>query len=160
MVEPLEKRRKPTQKRDNDEVLWAWGCGSNDGRCGVERFLNMAGEGKPPRVDSMKCYLMGPHRVGVARPVYWPHGPSLDGVHVRAVATGRNHMACIGVPGTGMPGAVVHRTLSGGGGGGGVVGGGESLPFQRASADGAVSAHERQVSQVEARRQQGQSCSR
>ena len=21
--------------------VWAWGCGSNDGRCGVERFLNM-----------------------------------------------------------------------------------------------------------------------
>ena len=25
-----------------DGRLWAWGCGSNDGRCGVERFLNMA----------------------------------------------------------------------------------------------------------------------
>jgi hypothetical protein len=62
-----------------DGRLWAWGCGSNDGRCGVERFLNMAGEGKPPRVDSMKCYMMGPHRVGCARQPYWPHGPSLDG---------------------------------------------------------------------------------
>jgi hypothetical protein len=39
----------------------------------------MAGEGKPPRVDAMKCYMMGPHRVGCARAVYWPHGPSLDG---------------------------------------------------------------------------------
>jgi hypothetical protein len=62
-----------------DGRLWAWGCGSNDGRCGVERFLNMAGEGKPPRIDAMKCYMMGPHRVGCARAAYWPHGPSLDG---------------------------------------------------------------------------------
>lgn len=71
---------------------------ANDGRCGVERFLNMAGEGRPPRVDSMKCYMMGPHRVGVARPVYWPHGPSLMHMRVLQVASGRNHMACIAVP--------------------------------------------------------------
>ena len=38
----------------------------------------MAGEGKPPHVDAMKCYMMGPHRVGVAREAYWPHGPSLE----------------------------------------------------------------------------------
>ena len=91
-----------------DGRLWAWGCGSNDGRCGVERFLNMAGESKPPHVDAMKCYMMGPHRVGVARPVYWPHGSSLDGVKVTAIATGRNHMCCIGLPGQGLPAAVVH----------------------------------------------------
>jgi hypothetical protein len=67
-----------------DGRLWSWGCGSNDGRCGVERFLNMAGEGKPIRVDAMKCYMMGPHRVGCARAVYWPHGPSLDGEHLHS----------------------------------------------------------------------------
>ena len=78
-------------------AVWAWGCGSNDGRCGVERFLNMAGDGKPPRVDEMKCYMMGPHRVGIARAAYWPHGPSLAGVRVLQIASGRNHMACIGV---------------------------------------------------------------
>ena len=94
-----------------DGRLWAWGCGSNDGRCGVERFLNMAGEGKPPRVDAMKCYLMGPHRVGIARPLYWPYGPSLDGVCVTAVATGRTHMACIGIEGKGVPAAVVHQGI-------------------------------------------------
>ena len=91
-----------------DGQLWAWGCGSNDGRCGVERYLNMSGEGKPPHADSMKCYMMGPHRVGVARPLYWPAGPALDGVRVTAMATGRNHMACIGVLGEGKPAAVVH----------------------------------------------------
>jgi hypothetical protein len=68
-----------------DGRLWAWGCGSNDGRCGVERFLNMAGEGKPPRIDAMKCYMMGPHRVGCARAAYWPHGPSLDGERTLAL---------------------------------------------------------------------------
>ena len=94
-----------------DGRLWAWGCGSNDGRCGVERFLNMAGEGRPPHVDSMKCYMMGPHRVGIARPLYWPHGPSLDGVRVTAVATGRNHMACIGVPG-GLSAAFIHSEFA------------------------------------------------
>ncbi|CAL1127972.1 unnamed protein product [Cladocopium goreaui] len=47
-----------------DGKAWAWGCGSNDGRCGVERFLNKKGEGKPPEVDMMKCYMMGPHRIG------------------------------------------------------------------------------------------------
>jgi alpha-tubulin suppressor-like RCC1 family protein len=93
-----------------DGRLWAWGCGSNDGRCGVERFLNMSGEGKPPRVDGMKCYMMGPHRVGCARAVYWPHGPSLDGVRVLAVASGRNHMACIGEAG-GLPAVFVNRGL-------------------------------------------------
>lgn len=91
-----------------DGRLWAWGCGSNDGRCGVERFLNMAGEGKPPHVDSMKCYMMGPHRVGIARSTYWPHSPSLDGVRVTAIATGRNHMAAIGLVGEGPPAAIVH----------------------------------------------------
>ena len=91
-----------------DGRLWAWGCGSNDGRCGVERFLNMSGEGKPPQVDSMKCYMMGPHRVGIARSPYWSAGPSLDGVRVTAMATGRNHMACIGFPGEGKAVAVVH----------------------------------------------------
>lgn len=80
-----------------DGRAWAWGCGSNDGRCGVERFLNMAGDGKPPAVDEMKCYLMGPHRIGVARPLYWKH-QSLQGYRVLALATGRNHMAAIAVP--------------------------------------------------------------
>ena len=93
----------------DDGRLWAWGCGSNDGRCGVERFLNRAGENRPPEVDTLKCYMMGPHRVGCARPRYWPHGPSLDGVRVIAVATGRNHMAAIGVGG-GPPAAYCHST--------------------------------------------------
>lgn len=79
-----------------DGRAWAWGCGSNDGRCGVERFLNMNGEGKPPAVDEMKCYLMGPHRIGVARPLYWKH-PSLAGYRVLSLAAGRNHMAAIAV---------------------------------------------------------------
>ena len=71
---------------------YAWGCGSNDGRCGVERFLNMSGEGKPPRVDAMKCYMMAPHRVGVAREAYWPHRGSLpaEGGEVVFFAVGRN----------------------------------------------------------------------
>ncbi len=76
---------------------WAWGCGSNDGRCGVERFLNMAGEGKPPRVDAMKCYMMCPHRIGEARPLYWKGGESLTSMHVLQISTGRNHMAMIAV---------------------------------------------------------------
>ena len=66
--------------------------------------------GRPPRADSMKCYMMGPHRVGTARPAYWPHGPSLDGVRVLAVASGRNHMACIGVAG-GKPAAFYHSAF-------------------------------------------------
>merc|ERR1719471_2734021 len=73
---------------------WAWGCGSNDGRCGVERFLNMKGEGRPPEVDLMKCYMMGPHRIGLARPAYWKH-PSLRDLRVLMLASGRNHMAAI-----------------------------------------------------------------
>ena len=96
-----------------DGRLWTWGCGSNDGRCGVERFLNMAGEGRPPRTDAMKCYMMGPHRTGIARPLYWPHGRSLEEVKVTAVATGRNHMACIGIPGEGPPALVVHGWYTG-----------------------------------------------
>jgi len=80
-----------------DGRAWAWGCGSNDGRCGVERFLNMKGEGKPPEVDLMKCYMMGPHRIGVARPNYWKHR-SLRGMRVLMLASGRNHMAAIAMP--------------------------------------------------------------
>eukprot|EP00928_Gymnodinium_smaydae_P019926 TRINITY_DN1767_c0_g5_i2.p1 TRINITY_DN1767_c0_g5~~TRINITY_DN1767_c0_g5_i2.p1 ORF type:complete len:354 (-),score=29.86 TRINITY_DN1767_c0_g5_i2:117-1178(-) len=79
-----------------DGKAWAWGCGSNDGRCGVERFLNMKGDGKPPEVDMMKCYMMGPHRIGLARPAYWKHR-SLQGMRVLMLATGRNHMAGIAV---------------------------------------------------------------
>jgi alpha-tubulin suppressor-like RCC1 family protein len=81
-----------------DGTLWAWGCGSNDGRCGVERFLAMHGEGRPPAVDSMKCYMMGPHRVGVARKAYWAFNNGLQGLRVVQAASGRNHMACIAVP--------------------------------------------------------------
>ena len=63
--------------------LWAWGNGA-DGRAGVERYLNRSGEekngktgkDKPPGVDRVKCFLMGPHRVGVARKSYWPGGNS------------------------------------------------------------------------------------
>lgn len=77
-----------------DGRAWAWGCGSNDGRCGVERFLNMKGEGRPPTTDMMKCYMMGPHRIGIARPLYWKHD-SLRGYRVLQIATGRNHMAAI-----------------------------------------------------------------
>lgn len=80
-----------------DGKAWAWGCGSNDGRCGVERFLNKKGEGKPPEVDMMKCYMMGPHRIGVARPLYWKQ-PSLQGQQVLMLSTGRNHMAAIALP--------------------------------------------------------------
>jgi len=80
-----------------DGKAWAWGCGSNDGRCGVERFLNKKGEGKPPEVDMMKCYMMGPHRIGLARPLYWKH-PSFQGQQVLMLSTGRNHMAAIAVP--------------------------------------------------------------
>lgn len=87
---------------DAEGRAWAWGCGSNDGRAGVERFLNMAGEGKPPKVDGLKCYMMNPHRVGVARPKYWGGGPSLMGMRVIQLATGRNHMACIAIPRTSM----------------------------------------------------------
>ena len=82
---------------DQSGRAWSWGCGSNDGRAGVERFLNMSGEGKPPKVDAMKCYMMNPHRVGVAREKYWKYGASLKNVKVIMLATGRNHMACIGV---------------------------------------------------------------
>ena len=76
---------------------WAWGCGSNDGRCGVERFLNMSGDGRPPKVDEMKCYLMQPHRIGVARKEYWKYGKGLQDVNVLQIASGRNHMAAIGL---------------------------------------------------------------
>ena len=79
---------------------WAWGCGSNDGRCGVERFLNKNGEGKPPAVDAMKCYMMQPHRIGHARPPYWKHGGGLTHARIRLLATGRNHMAAVGSGGT------------------------------------------------------------
>ena len=58
----------------------------------------MHGDAQPPAVDEMKCYLMGPHRVGVARAAYWPHGESLARARVVQLASGRNHMACIGVP--------------------------------------------------------------
>merc|ERR1712054_384099 len=30
----------------------------------------------------MKCYMMGPHRIGLARPLYWKH-PSLKGPQER-----------------------------------------------------------------------------
>ena len=83
---------------DAEGRAWAWGCGSNDGRAGVERFLNMAGEGKPPKVDAMKCYMMNPHRIGLARRKYWGGGESLREMRVLQLATGRNHMACIAVP--------------------------------------------------------------
>ncbi len=72
---------------------WAWGCGSNDGRCGVQRFLN----GPGGRVDTMKCYMMGPHRVGVATSKWWK-GKSLRDKRVLQIATGRNTMAAIAVP--------------------------------------------------------------
>ena len=84
--------------------LWGWGNGT-DGRVGVERFLNMSGEtkngktgkAKPAAMDRCKCIMMGPHRVGVGRPEYWPGGLSLTNYRVLKVATGRNHMACIAV---------------------------------------------------------------
>eukprot|EP00913_Durusdinium_trenchii_P014326 g13440.t1 len=64
-----------------DGKAWAWGCGR-----------------KPPEVDMMKCYMMGPHRIGLARPLYWKH-PSLQGQQVLMLSTGRNHMAAIAIPG-------------------------------------------------------------
>ena len=39
-------------------------------------------------VDTLKCYMMGPHRVGCARPRYWPAAPRST-VRVIAVATGQ-----------------------------------------------------------------------
>eukprot|EP00041_Stephanoeca_diplocostata_P021702 m.509433 g.509433 ORF g.509433 m.509433 type:complete len:319 (+) comp21889_c0_seq4:1576-2532(+) len=79
-----------------DGTAWAWGCGSNDGRAGVERFLNARGDAHPPSVDAMKCYMMNPHRIGVARRKYWEHDTTAfsNGKVVR-LATGRNHMAAI-----------------------------------------------------------------
>ena len=85
--------------------LWGWGNGT-DGRVGVERFLNMSGENrngktgglKPPVVDRCKCIMMGPHRVGLARKMYWPGGNSLKNYYVTNIATGKNFGACIGVP--------------------------------------------------------------
>jgi alpha-tubulin suppressor-like RCC1 family protein len=84
-------------------TAWAWGCGSNDGRCGVERFLNASGDGerKPPKVDTMKCYMMQPHKVGWVRKKYWRFGgatPGLENARVLQLATGRNHMAAIALP--------------------------------------------------------------
>ena len=76
---------------------WAWGCGSNDGRCGVERFLNMSGDGRPPKVDEMKYYMMQPHRVGIARPEYWKYGKGLRDTNVVQLASSRNHMVAIGL---------------------------------------------------------------
>ena len=90
---------------NNRGELWAWGNGA-DGRAGVERYLNRSGEAKngktgkekPPGVDWNKCFLMGPHRVGVARESYWPGGDSLRYMRVQMVSAGRNHMACIALP--------------------------------------------------------------
>lgn len=56
------------------------------------------GEGRPAAVDTMKCYMMGPHRVGVARPKYWKFGTSLRGMRVLKLAASRNHMAAIVAP--------------------------------------------------------------
>ena len=39
--------------------------------------------------------MMGPHRVGVARPKYWKFGQSLEGMRVLKIASSRNHMAAI-----------------------------------------------------------------
>uniref|UniRef100_A0A7S2TP01 Uncharacterized protein n=1 Tax=Lotharella oceanica TaxID=641309 RepID=A0A7S2TP01_9EUKA len=73
---------------------YAWGCGSNDGRCGVQRYLN----GPSGKVDLMKCYMMGPHRIGIATKKWWPYGDGLAGMQVLQLATGRNTMACIAKP--------------------------------------------------------------
>ncbi|GAB5366252.1 hypothetical protein AAMO2058_001128500 [Amorphochlora amoebiformis] len=72
---------------------WSWGCGSNDGRAGVQRFLN----GPQGKTDLMKCYMMGPHRVGVAEKKWWPYGKSLSGKRVLKIASGRNTMCCVAV---------------------------------------------------------------
>lgn len=88
-----------------DGRLWAWGCGSNEGRCGVERFLSSNGRQFKP--SKMKCYMHTPHQVGVCHDFAfnglkdeWPamkgNGP-LDGVRVLRIAASRNHGACIGV---------------------------------------------------------------
>ena len=87
--------------------LYSWGCGS-EGKAGVERFLNMKGERKPSAVDWTKCFLMGPHRVGLARKKYWDGGSALQGLSVVALAGSKNHMACIATPG--------HRSLTTNGG--------------------------------------------
>ncbi len=67
------------------------------GRCRVERFLNMSGDGRPPKVDEMKCYMMQPHRVGIARPEYWKYGKGLRDTNVVQLASSRNHMVAIGL---------------------------------------------------------------
>ena len=90
-----------------DGRLWAWGCGSNEGRCGVERFLSSNGRQYKP--SKMKCYMHCPHQAGVCHDWAfkgskgeWPrremgaNGP-LDGVRVLRMAASRNHAVCIGV---------------------------------------------------------------
>jgi len=68
----------------------------------VERFINMKGDGAPQAVDEMKCYMMGPHRVGIAKSSHWRFGRSLLGCEVFMLASGRNHMACIAGPRGGL----------------------------------------------------------
>ena len=74
---------------------FCWGCGGNDGRGGVERFINKAGDERPGVVDTMKCYMMNPHPVGHARATHWKGGPSLERHKVTMLACGRAHAVCI-----------------------------------------------------------------
>ena len=72
---------------------WAWGRGSNDGKMWSRTILeHVHGDGRPPKVDEMKCYMMQPHRVGIARPEYWKYGKGLRDTNVVQLASSRNHM--------------------------------------------------------------------
>ena len=57
----------------------------------------MSGEGKPPKTDAMKCYMMQPHKIGEVRDEYFPKrkGVGMEGKRVMRVMSGRNMMALI-----------------------------------------------------------------
>ena len=74
-----------------DGSAYAWGCGSNDGRCGVVKFLT----GLHGGIDRMKCYLMGLERVGIDEGETWKENEGLQGKEVMRCASGRNTMAWI-----------------------------------------------------------------
>eukprot|EP00039_Didymoeca_costata_P020157 m.340268 g.340268 ORF g.340268 m.340268 type:complete len:448 (-) comp19218_c0_seq1:55-1398(-) len=81
-----------SSERDG-KVGYAWGCGSNDGRCGVIRFLIGCNGG----LDKMKCYLMAPNRVGIDNTTerVWKPNAGLEGMEVVRCASGRNTMGWI-----------------------------------------------------------------
>jgi hypothetical protein len=72
---------------------YSWGCGSNDGRCGVTKFLTGCNGG----IDKMKCYLMAPTLVGIDddRKRAWRENDGLKGKTVTRIASGRNTVGWI-----------------------------------------------------------------